>query len=475
MVLTLGCEPQDCRLSLRERTPFRGAKGDKVSAIGLTPSRSPGGPSVDESLMTEPRRSTSSSSSMLGDRVRALQLPTHQEPRHAATEWLAWLLCLVLASVSGWLAWEKWNSANAKQSDLKAARQSSSNADQREAKSDLAKNNESPPTTAVDASKEGLVHTDSGYIIPAHQILVSPKVTGMVMTLNVEEGLRVKKGDILAVLETTDYDADVRRAQAMLSLSQKRLEELEQGTRPEEIKQAESELAETQANLSDLERIYKRSKDLFVKKGVTEQELQSSESNFIAMQRRLAKLNSTLALLREGPRVERIEQARAEVRQSDADVSKAQWRLNNCTIRAPISGTILKKNAEEGNIVNPVAFNGSYSLCDMADLSDLEVDLSVQETNISKVSQYQRCRIQPEAFKDRSYPGYVSRLMPIADRSKGAIPVRVKVQVPAAEEGIFLKPEMRVTVWFYGDKIDPATLAKRGRSNEPSPDTLKMQ
>ena len=412
---------------------------------------------------------------MLSDRVKALQLPTHQESRHAASELLAWLLCLVLASFGGWLAWDKWGSAGVVKPDLKAARKPLTNPNEAESKNDSAGRKDPSSSSAAEISKDGLVHTDSGYIIPAHQILVSPKVTGMVMTLNLEEGLRLKKGDVLAVLETTDYDADLRRAQAMLSLSQKRLEELEQGTRPEEIKQAESELAETQANLSDLERTYKRNKDLFAKKGVTEQELQSSESNFIAMQRRLARLNATLALLREGPRIERIEQARAEVRQSEADVSKAQWRLNNCTIRAPISGTILKKNAEEGNIVNPVAFNGSYSLCDMADLSDLEVDLSVQESNIAKVSQFQRCKVQPEAFKDRSYPAYVSRLMPIADRSKGAIPVRVKVQVPAAEEGVFLKPEMRVTVWFYGDKIDPATLAKRSHSNESSTETLELK
>lgn len=274
----------------------------------------------------------------------------------------------------------------------------------------------------------------------------------MVLTLNVEEGLRVKKGDVLAELEKVDYDADVRRSQATLQLSRKRLEELVQGARPEEIKQAEAELAETQANLDDLERSYKRNKDLFAKKGATEQELLSSEANAFAMRRRLSKLNSTLALLREGPRVERIEQAKAEVQQAEADLSKAQWRLDNCTIRAPISGTILKKNAEEGNIVNPVAFNGSFSLCDMADLSDLEVDLSVQESNISKVFKGQRCKVQPEAFKDRSYDAYVHRLMPIADRSKGAVPVRVKVRVPADEEGVFLKPEMRVTVWFYRDE-----------------------
>ena len=402
-----------------------------------------------DSLATEARGPKSSSAS-LSDRVKSLQLPPDSGSRHAASEVLAWLLCVVLLSVAGWLGWQNWTLRQ--RTPLLTAMNSTPNND-----SGASTSSDGTPTLAeatphkpADVKKDGLVHTDSGYIIPAHQILVSPKVTGMVVTLNVEEGLRVKKGDVLAVLETTDYDADVRRAKATRELSRKRLEELERGTRPEELKQAEAELAETQANLDDLERTFKRNQDLFAKKGVTQQELLTSEANYVAMQRHLAKLNATLALLREGPRVERIEQARAEVQQAEADLSKAEWRLGNCTIKAPISGTILKKNAEEGNIVNPVAFNGSYSLCDMADLSDLEVDLSVQESNISKVFKGQRCKVQPEAFKDRSYDGYVARLMPIADRSKGAVPVRVKVRVPAEEEGIFLKPEMRVTVWFYG-------------------------
>ncbi|MFM9961786.1 MAG: HlyD family secretion protein [Planctomycetaceae bacterium] len=401
---------------------------------------------MSDSLATDPGQSRTSSVS-LSDRVKSLQLPQDSPSRHAASEIVAWLLCVALSAFGGWLAWEKWNPPPPA-SLLEAKPGSPPNA----VAANSGANTSATSTKTADNKKEGLVHTDSGYIIPAHQILVSPKVSGMVLTLNVEEGLRVQKGDILAVLESVDYDADVRRSQATLQLSLKRLEELERGTRPEEIKQAEAELAETQVNLDDLERTYKRNKDLFAKKGATEQELLSSEANLFAMRRRLSKLNSMVALLREGPRIERIEQAKAEVQQAEADVSKATWRQSNCTIKAPISGTILKKNAEEGNIVNPVAFNGSFSLCDMADLSDLEVDLSVQESNISKVFKGQRCKVQPDAFKDRSYDAYVHRLMPIADRSKGAVPIRVKVIVPADEEGVFLKPEMHVTVWFYGDE-----------------------
>ena len=84
----------------------------------------------------------------------------------------------------------------------------------------------------------------------------------------------------------------------------------------------------------------------------------------------------------------------------------------------------------------------------MADLSDLEVDLTIQERDISKVFQGQKCKVRAEAFPDRVYEGYVSRLMPIADRAKGAIPVRVKVKVPAEEEGVYLKPEMGALVSF---------------------------
>jgi len=156
--------------------------------------------------------------------------------------------------------------------------------------------------------------------------------------------------------------------------------------------------------------------------------------------------------MKDGPRIERIDIARAEVQQAEAELAKARWRLDNCTIRAPISGTILKKNAEEGNVVNPIAFNGSFSLCEMADLADLEVDLTIQERDISRIFKGQKCKVRAEAFPERVYDGWVSRLMPIADRAKGAVPVRVKVAVPAEEEGVYLKPEMGAVVVFYKDK-----------------------
>jgi HlyD family secretion protein len=303
------------------------------------------------------------------------------------------------------------------------------------------------PNTA--RAPEGEVALESkGYIIPAHQILISPQVSGRIEKLIIEEGRRVQKGDVLAVLESTDYRADHERAQAMLRVAQEKLKELTRGNRPEEIEQCRYELKETEENINQLKLDVERNQKLQTTRSISERELQQSESQMRAMQQRATRLRFALKLMEDGPRIERIDLARAEVSQAESELVKAKWRLDNCTILAPRSGTILKKNAEEGNIVNPIAFNGSFSLCEMADLSDLEVDLSIQERDISKVFQGQRCYIKAEAFPDRRYEGVVSRLMPIADRAKGAVPVRVKLTVPADEEGVYLKPEMGAVVSF---------------------------
>ena len=229
-----------------------------------------------------------------------------------------------------------------------------------------------------------------GYIIPAHQILVSPKVNGMVVKLRITESQRVRKNDVLAELEDTEFRTDRDRAKA--------------------------NLAQAKAHLARCELDWSRAKELFPKHAI-------SHADF------------DMAL---GQR----DEAAATVKLVEAELAKAEWQLDNCIIRAPISGTILKKNAEEGSLVNPIAMQGFYSLCEMADLSDLEVDLTIQERDISKIFKDQKCKVRAEAFPDRVYEGYVSRLMPTADRAKGAIPVRVKVTVPAEEEGVYLKPEM---------------------------------
>ena len=339
----------------------------------------------------------------------------------------------------------------------------------------LAAATESMSATPKIAAGTGPVVESKGYIIPEQQILVSPQVSGRVIELNFEAGQRIERDFILAVLDNTEYQAEFERVSGMLEAARENLAELREGSRPDEIKQVKAELAESQTNLEQAERDYKRLKELVANGFGNKQDFETAESQHQMLKKRVDKLAATAQLMVDGPRPERKRAAEAQVRQAEAELRRAKWRLDNCTIVAPISGTVLKKNAELGNLVNPVAFNGSFSLCDMADLSKLEVELSIQEREIAKVKKGQRCKIQPEAYMDRSYDGVVSRLMPIADRAKGAIPVRVRLKVPADEEGQYLKPEMGAIVRFYDEIVEEDFTPAPNHLGQPKADSTDGQ
>ncbi len=376
-------------------------------------------------------------SAVLSERVRSLRLPQDSGGGGTRGTWLPWSLCLVCAASTAVLGYLLWGRQSAEAQAPAAS----------EAKSESAAGAASAPT----ASSGSIVLDSKGYIIPVRQILVSPKVSGMILKSFILEGKHVKKGDVLAEVEDVDYQADRQRATAALELARHRLSEIET-SRPKEVGAAEAELDEARAQLVQTKSDFERCKELFQSRtAISKQDFELAESKHLAHQQRVKRLEYALKLM-ESSRLKRIAGAQAEVTQAEAELTKAKWRLDNCTIRAPITGTILKKNAEEGNIVNSIAFNGSFSLCDLADLSDLEVELTIQERDIAKVRVNQKCRVRVEAFPDRVYEGTVSRLMPIADRAKGAIPVRVKVTVPREEEGIYLKPEMGALVSFLSDK-----------------------
>jgi multidrug efflux pump subunit AcrA (membrane-fusion protein) len=162
----------------------------------------------------------------------------------------------------------------------------------------------------------------------------------------------------------------------------------------------------------------------------------------------IAKARLELARARaEKSKGETVAIARAEVAVAAAAVEKAFWRFDATVIRAPISGTILTKRAEVGSVLNPAAFNVSASICEMADLRELEVDVSVPERDIGKIAKGQSCSIRPEAFPATQYKGKVSRLMPVADRARGALAVRVRVAVPNGDTR--LRPEMAALVTFF--------------------------
>jgi HlyD family secretion protein len=374
----------------------------------------------------------------LSERVRSLRLPDRPAERGGKT-WLPWLLCAVFACTTVYLALNR-PEVQAGSGDGKAEAGLAPGANVLGAAAD-----EAPPGSVVLESK--------GNLVPIQLIQVSPKVGGMVTKLNIQEGTRVDKGFVLAELEKVDYQSEYDHAVATAAAAKQRYLELENGFRKEEKEQAKQELHENEALRDQLHQEYKRNLALRGTPAVSPLDFEKAQSSYLSQDRKVDRMRLAYKLMLLGPREERIAAAKAEWAQNEADVIKAKWRLDNTIITAPIQGIILSKKTEEGNLVNPSAFsNGlSASLCEMADLTQLEVDLSIAERDISKVKVNQKCQVRAEAYQNRPYKGRVSRIMPQADRSKGSISVRVLVDIDRAEEGQYLRPEMGAFVVFYNE------------------------
>jgi HlyD family secretion protein len=378
----------------------------------------------------------------LRDRVRSLRLQDRNNPSSPRSRFLPWVLCVILLGTTAAFGYRAYRVTPTVAPSEEVAVEPSAGSQARV------------------ASSGNIVLQAKGYIVPAHQVQVSPKVGGMIVRLNprFKEGAYFEKGEELAWLEDDDYRADRDHALAVLEGARQRYIELDAGNRPEEIEQARADLKETERNLEQLQLDRNRARRLAVQSAVASSEYEEARSQYDAMVNRVQRLRLGLKLMEMGPRKEQENAALAEADQARADLFKAQWRLNNCVVRAPISGTVLTKKAEQGNIVNPAAFNISASLCDMADLGNLEVDLAIQERDIANVVGGQSCQVMPEAYQNHEpfrkkypngYAGVVDRLMPIADRAKGAIPVRVRIlEIPREEQGVYLRPEMGVLVSF---------------------------
>jgi RND family efflux transporter MFP subunit len=138
--------------------------------------------------------------------------------------------------------------------------------------------------------------------------------------------------------------------------------------------------------------------------------------------------------------------AAAKVDVAKAQMALAQYRLDCTAVRAPVDGIILAKRAEMGTRIDPHAAQLPASLCDMADLRTMDVEVWVQERDLPRVARGQECVIAVDAFPNLTYRGRVVRIQPVADRARAAVAVRVRLETQKANES--LRPELSATVQF---------------------------
>jgi HlyD family secretion protein len=289
----------------------------------------------------------------------------------------------------------------------------------------------------------------SGYIVAHHKISVNSKVTGRVAWIGVEKGDKVKEGQVLVRLEDDEFRAVYEQARGAWSSAKARLAELEHGSRPEEIQQADHNLSEARATAANDKVTLDRTHDLFSQGVVSKQNLDDAQAKYDADQQRANSLEQSLHLSKLGPRVEQIDRARADVEQAKGQMDYAKSQLDATVIRAPVTGTILERTAEKGELVTAQFASGAEggprgSVVALADLNDIQVELDIAQDDFAKLSPHQEGVVTLDAFKDRSYKGEIAEMSPEANRQKATVQVKVQILQPDS----YLRPEMNATVQF---------------------------
>ncbi|OGU14610.1 MAG: efflux transporter periplasmic adaptor subunit [Geobacteraceae bacterium GWC2_53_11] len=273
----------------------------------------------------------------------------------------------------------------------------------------------------------------SGYVVPQRKSAVAAKATGRLVWLGVEEGSRVRAGEVIARLESEDVSATRTQVAANLASTRAALEQ-------------------AKAELKDATLVYNRNRELVVQGIVAQADLDASEARY---------RKATAA----------VDGAAAAINAARAALAGADVAVGYTLIRAPFDAVVLTKDADVGDIVTPIgaAVNAKAAVVTMADMGSLQAEADVSESNLEKVKVGQPCEIQLDALPETRFTGRVHMIVPTADRSKAT--VLVKVRFDTRDPRIL--PEMSARVAFLqrevkaGEKqpltaVNPAAVVKRG-------------
>jgi len=325
-----------------------------------------------------------------------------------------------------------------------------------------------PEVEVVRASAEssdvgGTVLSATGYIVAHHTINVNSKVTGRLAWIGVEKGDKVKEGQVLVRLEDEEFRASYEQAKGALENAQAYLDELEHGSRPEEIQQAQHNLDEARATLVNDKLTLDRTKELSRGGVVSRQALDDATAKFDSDQQRVNSLEKAFQLMKIGPRQEELARARGSVAQAQGQLDYAKSQLDATVIRAPVTGTILDRTAEKGELItaqfaSAAAGGPQGSVVSLADLNDIQVELDIAQSDFARLGPKQKGIVTVDAYPDRKYKGEIAQISPEANRQKAT--VQVKVQVLNPDE--YLRPEMNATVKFLADEQKPSSTQPSG-------------
>ncbi len=280
--------------------------------------------------------------------------------------------------------------------------------------------------------------------IEATEVDVGFKVSGRIVSRFFEEGDCVDRGKVLAKLDDEDLRNRLEVARATLSSNEARLSKLLAGSRPEEIRQAEAELNQAKFDLENKEAHYERMKPLLGKKVIPQDTFDSAEAAFKMAKATYQRAAENYQLVKTGPRIEDIDDAKAQVEQARASVKLNETQLGYTTLYSPISGVVLVRSGEVGEVVNP-----GTPVLTMADIENVWLKAYIPETDLSKVKWGQEVIVTTDLRPKREYKGRISFISSQAEftpkqiqTEKERVTLVYRIKVDILNQGRELKPGM---------------------------------
>lgn len=286
-----------------------------------------------------------------------------------------------------------------------------------------------PALAGYKVAERPLVQTvvATGRVVAVSRAQIGSPVTGVVIERRVREGDRVQAGDVLAVLRADDMEAAVRDAEAALA-------QLQQSTRP----QAQAALREAEARLTQATREAQRRRELFQQQAIAREEMEQAIQAETTARANTEQARLTARSLLAGNPAEAA--ARARVASSKAQLAKT-------TIRAEVAGTVLTRNAEPGDLVQP-----GRILFEIAQTGDTEIQVPLDEKNLEVLAIGQTAMCIADAYPARPFPAKVGFIAPSVDPQRGTVDIRLTVTpVPS-----FLRQDMTVSVNVETGRRDKA-------------------
>jgi RND family efflux transporter MFP subunit len=336
--------------------------------------------------------------SELNDELAALRIERAPQPSGTGRRWVGWIVVILLLAGAGGGGWVWATRERPVEVEVAAV-------------------------TARAAGTQAAVLNASGYVTARRRATVSSKVTGKVIEVNVEEGMAVKEGQILARLDDAMY-------RAALALAEAQADQARRSVRENEVRLDESKL--TLSRLSQL-----------LKEGiVTQAEVDAARANVDSTDARIQVLKQQVA----------VSQRQIELQQAD---------LDNTIIRAPFSGVAISKDAQPGEMVSPVSAGGGFTrtgICTLVDMRSLEIEVDVNESYIDRVRSNQDVLATLNAYPEWQIPAHVITTIPAGDRQKATVLVRIGFK----DLDPRILPDMGVKVSFLrqDDSTEPAATAQ---------------